>query len=67
MKRADLHVHSLYSDGKYTPDEVCRRAKEAGVEVISITDHDTMNGLKEKREAAKKYGLESIDGWEISA
>jgi predicted metal-dependent phosphoesterase TrpH len=57
----------LYSDGKYTPDEVCRRAKEAGVEVISITDHDTMNGLEDKRAAAKKHGLISIDGWEISA
>ncbi len=67
MKRADLHVHSVYSDGKYTPDEVCKRAKAAGVEVLSITDHDTMNGRQEKRTAAKKYGLESVDGWEISA
>ena len=67
MKRADLHVHSVFSDGKYTPDEVCERAKLAGVQVISITDHDTMNGREEKRAAAKKYGIESIDGWEISA
>ena len=55
MKRADLHTHSIYSDGKYTPDEVCRRARFYGVEVISITDHDTMNGLAEKRAAAEKY------------
>ena len=67
MKRADLHTHSVYSDGKYLPDELCRRAKIAGVEVLSITDHDTMNGLEEKRAAAKKHGLEYVDGWEISA
>ncbi len=67
MRRADLHTHSVYSDGHYTPDELCRRAKFAGVEVLSITDHDTMNGLDEKRAAAKKYGLAYIDGWEISA
>lgn len=67
MKRADLHTHSIYSDGKYTPDEICRRAKFYGVEAISITDHDTMNGLAEKRAAAEKYGLSYIPGWEISS
>jgi predicted metal-dependent phosphoesterase TrpH len=67
MKRADLHTHSIFSDGVYTPDELCRRAKFAGLEVLSITDHDTMNGLDEKRAAAKKYGLSYVDGWEISA
>ena len=67
MKRADLHTHSVYSDGIYHPDEVCRRAKQYGVEVLSITDHDTMNGLAEKRAAAKKYGISYVDGWEISS
>ena len=67
MKRADLHTHSIYSDGKYDPDDLCRRAKLAGVEVISITDHDTMNGLEEKRAAAEKHGMGYVDGWEISA
>lgn len=67
MKRADLHMHSVYSDGGYTPDEICRRARFAGVEALSITDHDTMNGLEEKRASAKKYGLIYVDGWEISA
>jgi len=67
VRRADLHTHSVYSDGHYTPDEICKRAKFAGVEVLSITDHDTMNGLDEKRAAAQKYGLAYVDGWEISA
>ena len=46
--RADLHTHSIFSDGYYTPDELCRRAKENGVELLSVTDHDTLNGEEEK-------------------
>lgn len=65
--RADLHLHSTYSDGLYSPDEVCKRAKEGGVGLLSITDHDTLEGLENKREAAKKYGLTFVSGWEISA
>ena len=65
--RADLHTHSIYSDGYYTPDELCRRAKENGVELLSVTDHDTLNGEEEKRAAAEKYGLCYVSGWEISA
>lgn len=65
--RADLHLHSIFSDGWYTPQEVCIRAKNNGVELISITDHDSMNGEAEKRAMAKKYGLCYLSGWEISA
>lgn len=65
--KADLHTHSIYSDGFYTPDELCRRAKANGVELLSITDHDTMNGDEDKRAAAEKYGLRYVRGWEISA
>ena len=63
--RADLHTHSIYSDGYYTPDELCRRAKENGVELLSVTDHDTLNGEEEKRAAAEKYGLRYVSGWEF--
>jgi hypothetical protein len=65
--RADLHTHSIYSDGMYTPKELCLRAKENGVGLLSITDHDTMNGEAEKRAAAEQYGLQYVSGWEISA
>lgn len=65
--RTDLHTHSVYSDGYYTPDELCRRAKNNGVELLSVTDHDTMNGDEEKRAAAEKYGLLYVSGWEVSA
>jgi len=65
--RADLHVHSIYSDGFCAPDELCRLAKIRGVELLSITDHDTMNGEETKRAAAKKHGVNYLSGWEISA
>ena len=65
--KADLHVHSVYSDGRYTPEEICNRAFEYGVELISITDHDTLFCQVKKRAAAKKYGIKYVAGWEISA
>ncbi len=64
---ADLHVHSLYSDGRYAPEELCKRAFERGISLLSVTDHDTLAGEEQKREAAKKYGLRYVTGWEISA
>jgi predicted metal-dependent phosphoesterase TrpH len=65
--RADLHMHSTYSDGLCSPDELCALAKANGVELLSITDHDTMNGADIKLQSAKKYGLRYVHGWEISA
>ena len=65
--RTDLHTHSTYSDGFYSPEELCRRAKANGVELLSVTDHDTMNGEEEKRAAAEKYAIRYVSGWEISA
>lgn len=65
--RADLHTHSRYSDGKYTPQEVCERAKANGVQLLSITDHDTMGGNEEKQKCAKENGLLYVAGWEVSA
>jgi predicted metal-dependent phosphoesterase TrpH len=65
--RADLHIHSTYSDGLCSPDELCRLALKHGIQLLSITDHDTMNGEEIKRAAAEKYGLKYLSGWEISA
>ncbi len=64
---ADLHIHSRYSDGWYVPDEICARAKERGVSLLSITDHDTLAGEEVKQACAKKHGLTYLTGWEISA
>lgn len=65
--KADLHVHSVYSDGWYTPDQICSLAASRGIGILSITDHDTLNGETEKRQAAEKYGIRYLSGWEISA
>ncbi len=63
---ADLHTHTVYSDGANTPCEVVRFAYEKNLRAIAITDHDSVNGLPEAIECGKKYGIEVIPGLEIS-
>lgn len=65
--KIDLHLHTKYSDGQYTPEELIIKVKEAGIDLISITDHDTVNGIEESIEIGKKYGVEVIPGLEISS
>lgn len=62
----DLHTHTRYSDGTYTVEELLSRAKFLGLKGISITDHDTMEGISEGREVAKKLELDFIPGIEFS-
>ena len=64
--RIDLHVHSSASDGVFSPAEVVRKAHANGVEVMALTDHDTVSGLKEARKEAEKLGMRFIDGVELS-
>jgi len=66
MSRVDLHVHSSASDGSLSPRELVKHAKEAGLEAIALTDHDTTSGLKEAAEAGKELGVDVIPGIEIS-
>ncbi len=63
----DLHLHSSASDGEYPPRRVMMRAKSAGLSVVSLTDHDTVAGLDEAREEAKRLGLEFVNGIELSS
>lgn len=68
MKRiCDLHMHSTASDGQYTPSELMKLAKERGLEVVALTDHDTTDGVAEAMEAGKALGLRVIPGIEMSA
>ena len=67
MELIDLHVHSTASDGSYAPGEVMRLAKEAGLQAVALTDHDTVDGLDEALAAGEALGLEVIPGVEISA
>jgi 3',5'-nucleoside bisphosphate phosphatase len=63
--RADLHSHSTASDGTCPPGEVMRRARAAGLDVIALTDHDTVSGHAAAR-AALPPGLTLVPGMELS-
>jgi 3',5'-nucleoside bisphosphate phosphatase len=63
--RADLHVHSSASDGTDPPAEVIRRAAAAGLDVVALTDHDTVSGVAQAREALTP-GLTLVPGMELS-
>jgi predicted metal-dependent phosphoesterase TrpH len=67
MGYVDLHVHTTASDGVMSPSEIVRYAKTKGLQAIAITDHDTIQGLKEGLIEGEKVGLEVIPGIEISA
>jgi predicted metal-dependent phosphoesterase TrpH len=66
--RADLHVHSSASDGTDPPAEVMRRAAQAGLDVVALTDHDTVAGHAEARAAAGRLSppLALLPGMELS-
>lgn len=67
MPRADLHIHSTASDGRYDPAEIVRMAVSTGLTIIAISDHDTVDGLPEALEAAREFpGLTLIPAIELS-
>ncbi|WP_459614290.1 3',5'-nucleoside bisphosphate phosphatase [Bordetella sp. 2513F-2] len=66
LSNVDLHCHSTTSDGLYSPTEVARRARDNGVDVWALTDHDEIGGLAEAAQAARDCGLRFITGVEIS-
>lgn len=63
---ADLHCHSNVSDGVLSPAELVRRAKDNGVELFALSDHDTLDGLAEARAEAARVGLPFVAGVEVS-
>jgi 3',5'-nucleoside bisphosphate phosphatase len=63
----DLHTHSICSDGSLSPAALVARASEAGVEVLALTDHDTVAGLGEALEATRRSRVRFVPGVEISA
>lgn len=64
--RIDLHTHSLVSDGTEPPAEVMRASQAAGLDVVALTDHDSMAGLEEAAETAAAIGLNFVPGIEVS-
>jgi len=67
IMKVDLHNHSYYSDGVFSPSEVVRLADEADCDLFALTDHDTTDGLDEARQTADKLSVDLVSGVEISA
>ena len=67
MLKADLHIHTTASDGVYTPSKVVLRAKEKGVQLLAVTDHDTIGGISEAKTAGENLGITILPGVELSA
>jgi len=63
---ADLHVHTHFSDGKHSPADVVRMAAEAGIKILAITDHETVDGLAEAEKAGNEKGVEIVPGIEFA-
>jgi len=64
--RIDLHTHSNVSDGTEAPADVMRSAQAAGIDVVALTDHDSMAGLEEAADMAGALGLNFVPGIEVS-
>jgi predicted metal-dependent phosphoesterase TrpH len=64
---ADLHAHTDASDGLCPPMVLVRRAKQAGLQVIAVTDHDTVAGIPEARAEAEIVGVQVVPGIELCA
>ncbi|MDD5071589.1 MAG: PHP domain-containing protein [Patescibacteria group bacterium] len=63
----DLQLHSNYSDGYLSPTEVAKFVSDQGVKIAALTDHNTVSGLGEFRQACRKYKIKPITGLELYA
>lgn len=63
----DMHTHSTASDGQHSPAELVGLAKEKGLELLALTDHDTLDGLYEAMAAGEREGLMVLPGVELGA
>jgi 3',5'-nucleoside bisphosphate phosphatase len=64
---ADLHLHTLFSDGTFTPEELAQRGSQAGLTALALTDHDTVEGCQPMALACESLGIEFIPGTELTA
>jgi 3',5'-nucleoside bisphosphate phosphatase len=67
MKFADLHLHTNFSDGTFTPEELVLQAQKHGLACIALTDHDTVEGCAATAKACATAGIEFIPGTELTA
>lgn len=66
QRRADLHLHTIHSDGAHSPYEVVHKAKRAGLSLISVADHDHVAGISEAMLVGGELGIEVVPGLELS-
>jgi 3',5'-nucleoside bisphosphate phosphatase len=64
---ADLHLHTFFSDGTYSPEELVGHAKRHGLGALALTDHDTVEGCERAQRACAAAGIEFIPGTELTA
>lgn len=62
----DLHIHSTFSDGTFTPDEIIDRASKLGISAIALTDHNTIDGLPDLIASANEKKIDIVPGAEFS-
>lgn len=67
QKRADLHVHTNFSDGTFSPKEAVEYASKTGLSCVAICDHDVIDGISPAVRAAKACGVEIVPGVELTA
>jgi len=63
---ADLHLHTTFSDGTFTPEEVVSQAQRHGLRALALTDHDTVEGCPRAIAACRTAGIEFITGTELT-
>lgn len=66
-RHIDLHLHSTASDGTSAPEVVVLAARDAGLRALALTDHDTIDGVSDARDAATAVGIDLVPGVELSA
>src|SRR5213593_4154300 len=64
---ADLHLHTNFSDGTYTPEELAGHAARCGFKAVALTDHDTMEGCERMAAACREHGIEFVPATELTA
>ena len=65
-RKSEIHMHSTFSDGEFTPTELVQLAKKNKVGILSLTDHDTFTGVDELVNAARSEGIIAFPGIEIT-
>src|SRR6516165_5014978 len=67
MKFADLHLHTQFSDGTFSPEELVAQARLHDLAAVALTDHDTVEGCDRAAVASRAAGIEFIPGTELTA